>query len=175
MADTGFIGYLINETDPIFTLIKELHQVLKAILKDRFDPQIYPHTTLVYLGDKYDTCQKIEEDAFFTDRITKLRNCICKFERLDMIGRSLVLVYNFFDSTLGSVVSDLTKKYEHHRPAKNLHITIGSLSPIAYHWFNEERRRFFEEKLGNFAFIMSSPQVIRVSAQDKSYHLVKAF
>jgi hypothetical protein len=176
-TSTGFVGFLVKEGTDTHKVITTIHKNLQDEYKDDFKPQRFPHTTMIYLGKMYiEDTESFVKDEYFTERISKFKNSICTFDRLDFIGKCLVIVYKFENPFLSSLLVDLTNKYERNYHAQFLHITVGSLTVDSKRKFTETKsdakttKSVIEEMLKNFTFKIDQPIIVKVDA-DKSYHV----
>ena len=168
---TGFVGYLLGEGD-LKTRILAVHKSMATAFRG-WEPQPYPHTTMIYLGKSFvEDTEKLLADERFRQEIAKFKGAVCEFDRVDFLRTCLVFVYKFRDPGLASALTDLTHKYERQAHTQFLHITLGSMT-------EDEKATFLRDRTAVTAmfrgatFTIDSPTVIRVEHPAKSYHQYK--
>ena len=130
---------------------------------------------MIYLGKTYiDDTKKLLDDEYFTNETNKFKNCVCEYDKIDFIGKCLVVVYKFKKPELQNLLQKLTNKYENNYHAKCLHITIGSLTQSAKYKFMRTTRLTIEKMLKDYTFTISEPGIIEVDTM-KRFQIYKKF
>jgi hypothetical protein len=167
---TGFIGFLLDKGTNAYKIYMKLCNRLSEEFGREFNLQRYPHTTMIYFGKSYERdASRLSKDMYFCNLISEFRGAKCTYERLDFIGKCIVIVYKFNRDRLISTLRDLTRRYEE-KHAQYLHVTVGSLTDKAKRSFIKNKREIIGGIVDGFSFTIDEPILIRVDA-DKSYHV----
>lgn len=167
---TGFIGLLFDST---YNISHQLRNVSDISQKDCiFVPQIYYHTTLIYMGSEFKNhINELKKDDEFVNQIIKLKNKKCVFHDIDFIGASLVYIYKFEDEYNNKLLDEIIDKYETYPHSPYFHITIG-------HFFDKYNKIKFLKSVKNIAidllkntyFNLDTLELISVT-ENKYYYL----